>query len=103
MFDGAKQNALGVQFIQRASLSAPMPASVLCGDAGVLAGRAVALQLAAEGAGRAVEQARHGMNAVALLLQAGEGDAVLRLELGVVPGARQHRWTLQVAGVALRV
>ena len=53
MLDGAKQDTLGVQFIQGSGLQAPVPAGVLCGSAGVLACRAVALQLAVDGAGRA--------------------------------------------------
>ena len=78
MFDSAKQNAFGVQ------LSRGRACGVLYGGADVLTCRAVALQLAADGAGQALEQARHGTNAVALLVQAGEGGAVFRLELGVV-------------------
>lgn len=60
-----------------------MPAGLLRRAAGIRACSGVAAQFAADGAGRAVEQARHRSDAVDLLLQTRQGHAVFGLELGV--------------------
>ena len=67
---------------------------MLRGHAGVLTLGAVALQLAADGAGRASQHTRHDADAVILLLQAGQRHALFGLELAVVFGLAVHLRTL---------
>ena len=49
----------------------------------------LSLQLPDDGAHAAIKHTYHGVEAMALLLQAGQGDAVFGLELGVGSRARQ--------------
>jgi len=101
VLDGAERDRVDVQFTQGTCLHATVAAGLLREGARVVAGSsAVSLELPAEGAGAAMEHARHGKQAVALLLEAGQCDAVFGLELGMGWGAGQHGWTLQ--GRALR-
>ena len=55
----------------------------------------VAMALAADGAGRAVEHSGDIAHAVVLLQQAGHGHAVFGLELLIAPGCRLHLLTLR--------
>ena len=55
----------------------------------------LSLQLPDDGAHAAIKHTYHGVEAMALLLQAGQGDAVFGLELGIGGRMRQHDGTLQ--------
>jgi hypothetical protein len=80
----------GMQFTQGPGLDAPMLTRRLDGGAGVVADTGVAAQIPADGAGRAAEKAGDFAHAVVLLLEAGQGHSVFRLELAAGSEARRH-------------
>jgi hypothetical protein len=85
-----------MQFTHPTGLRSTMAAGLLRVSTAIpTRGSAVTLQLATDGARAAIEHACHAADAEALLLQAGQGDAVFGLELGVGWRTRQHDGTLQ--------
>lgn len=92
----AEQHALSIELASRASQHATLAAAIMRWGAGVVSIAGVTPQLAADGCRRASKYAGNGSDAQALLVQAGKGHSVFRLELAVGSRNVWHLLTLQV-------
>ena len=99
MLHHAQHQSVGVMLGLRTGLTTAMPARLLGADARVAVCLAIAPKLPADRAGRPLENPRHGTDAVALLLQAGDCNPVFSVKVRIAFRCVFHVHTLLELGV----